>query len=100
MEQLDTLNSQISFATDGSQYLTLTLRSMGRGPCPARKRSSSKRDYLRPILRFDKLTVPSSTQRLRPEGRKIEGQPGNLKASYPNRGADVQPYLRAGLRFT
>jgi len=46
MEQLDTLNSQISFATDGSQYLTLTLRSMGRGPCPARKRPSSKRDYL------------------------------------------------------
>ena len=43
MEQLDTLNSQISFATDGSQYLTLTLR---RGPCPARKISSSKRDYL------------------------------------------------------
>ena len=25
MEQLDTLNSQISFATDGSQYLTFTL---------------------------------------------------------------------------
>ena len=25
MEQLDTLNSQIGFATDGSQYLTFTL---------------------------------------------------------------------------
>ena len=32
------------------------------------------------------LTVPSSTPRLRPEGRKIKGQPANLKASYPSWG--------------
>src|SRR3989338_11089843 len=56
---------------------------MGRIPCPANKRSNGKRDYLRPILRFDKLTVP----------RKIEGQPGYLKASLLQLGVDVQPCL-------
>jgi hypothetical protein len=45
----------------------------GKSPTPLLKRSSDKRDYLRSILRFDKLTVP----------RKIEGQPVNLKASVP-----------------
>jgi len=30
-------------------------------------------------------------------GRKIEGQPANLKASLLQLGADIQPYLRARL---
>src|SRR3990167_8146155 len=42
----------------------------------------------RPILRFDKLTVP----------RKIEGQPGYLKASLLQLGVDVQPYPKANLK--
>ena len=69
---------------------------MGRVLQPARKRSSNQRKNPRSILRFDQLTVPSSTLRLRPEGRKIKGQPAILKASYPNRVVVVQPYLRAG----
>ena len=39
----------------------------------------------------------SSAERLRPEGRRIEGQPVDLKASYSNQGVDVQAYLRASL---
>ena len=50
----------------------------------------SKRDHLRSILRFDKLTVP----------RKIEGQPGSLKASLPQCGVNVQPYPQIGFRLT
>jgi hypothetical protein len=44
------------------------------------KEPSEKRDYLRFILRFDKLTVP----------RMIEGQPADVKTSYLSYGAGVQ----------
>src|SRR4029450_9640599 len=46
----------------------------GKSPTPLLKEPSEKRDYLRFILRFDKLTVP----------RMIEGQPADIKASYPS----------------
>ena len=40
---------------------------------PPRNRSTGERDYLRSILRFDKLTVP----------RKIEGQPADITPLTP-----------------
>jgi hypothetical protein len=58
-----------------------TLGSMGRVPSAAGQRHSNERDYLRSILRFDKLTVP----------RKIEGQPGYLRAALPQPRANVHP---------
>ena len=46
-----------------------------------------------------RLRVVSSAERLRPEGRKIEGQPANLKASLLQSGVDVQRYLQTGFRL-
>jgi hypothetical protein len=54
-----------------------TLRSMGGLPCSTGEKSFRKRTYLRSIL-----------------------QPDDLKASYRNRAADVQPYPQIRVRLT
>ena len=51
------------------------------------EKSQRKKDYLRSILQPQPKADPPQVE-------------ANLKASYPNRGADVQPYLQAGLRLT
>ncbi len=67
---------------------------------PLEKTSSAQRDYLRSILRFDKLTVP----------RKIEGQSqpkadppqveADMKTSYGSREASVQLCPQANSKLT